>query len=232
MKKRIPIIILFCSLLTLTLNGQTSFEAGGNFTLAFPQNEFGDNVENLGFGGSGNFLARFPGSPLSVGGSFTFLIYGSDTRTEYLVAPVSVDVTTTNAIIMGHLMLRIQPPDGLLVPYVDGLLGFNYLTTDSRIDNEDGEEIASSNNFRDITFGYGAGAGLKIRVFQAPEHPYGEKGVSAVYIDLGARYLMGGEAEYLKKGSIILVDDDEVEYEVSKSTTDILTVHLGVMLTF
>ena len=56
--------------------------------------------------------------------------------------------------------------------------------------------------------------------------------MSAVYIDLGARYLMGGEAEYLKKGSIILVDDDEVEYEVSKSTTDILTVHLGVMLTF
>ncbi|HHS13779.1 MAG TPA: hypothetical protein ENN03_08465 [bacterium] len=231
MKIRISYIALIGLAATLPLFAQAPFEAGGSLTLAFPQNEFADNVDNLGFGASGNFLARFPGSPLAIGGSFTFLIYGSETRKEPLIPPVYVDVTTTNAIIMGHVLLRIQPSDGPLVPYADGLLGFNFLTTDSRIENEQGEEIASSNNFRDITFGYGAGAGVKIRVHQKPDRKSWETGISAVYLDLGARYLMGGEAEYLKKGSIE-IDGDDVRYTVVKSTTDILTIHAGVMMTF
>jgi hypothetical protein len=83
----------------------------------------------------------------------------------------------------------------------------------------------------DITFGYGVGGGLMIRVYEATRKQIKKHGLSAVYIDLGMRYLKGGEAEYLKEGSIVITNGDVI-YNVSKSTTDIITGHIGVTFDF
>ena len=167
-------ILAIVLLSTLHVNGQASFQAGGNFTLGFPQNEFKENIDNLGYGGTGFFAYRFPQSPLLIGASASFLIYGRETREEPFsttIPDVSVDVTTTNSIIMGHLFLRLQPPRGSILPYLDGLFGFNYLSTRTTIENQaNDEEVASSTNFDDITFSYGAGGGLMIRVYQPPQN--------------------------------------------------------------
>ncbi|MBN2029425.1 hypothetical protein JW824_04205 [bacterium] len=228
-------ILAIVLLSTLHVYGQASFQAGGNFTLGFPQNEFKNNIDNIGYGGTGFFAYRFPQSPLLVGASACFLVYGRETREEpfsLTIPDVFVDVTTTNSIIMGHLFLRLQPPRGSILPYLDGLFGFNYLSTRTTIENQaNNEEVASSTNFDDITFSYGVGGGLMIRVFQPTQDDLKKNELQAVYVDLGIRYIKSGEAEYLKKGSI-LIENGKVTYDISKSATDLVTGHIGVVFTF
>jgi len=234
MKKWIIPTLLICMIASIPPSiAQSRFQAGGSLTLGFPQNEFADNVDNIGFGLTGQFLFCFPQSPLSVGASMNFLIYGSETYEDQLTqgAPVYVDVTTTNNIIMTHLLLRLQPPRGSVRPYVDGLLGFNYLWTRTRIENQVDEEIAGTTNFDDITFGWGGGVGISFRVFERRENANYYDGPKAVFIEAGVRYLRGGDAEYLKEGSIQQTGDDFV-YDVLQSITDIMTYHLGATIAF
>lgn len=224
-------------LLNSPVFAQSTFKIGGNFTLGFPQNEFNENVENIGLGGTGHFAFNFPESPVSLGASIGFMIYGSETREEpfsLTIPDVFVDVTTTNNILLGHLFMRLQPPQGAVLPYLDGLIGFNYLWTETRVSDQDrfdDDEIASTKQLDDITFSYGVGGGLMIRVYEAPRKQNRKHNLLAVYIDLGMRYLKGGEAEYLKEGSIEIIDSDVI-YHISKSTTDIITGHIGVSMDF
>ncbi|MCJ7812875.1 hypothetical protein MUP95_06110 [bacterium] len=229
------IILTIIWLLTSPVNGQVSFQVGGNFTLGFPQNEFKDHIDNIGYGGTGHFAYHFPQSPLFVGASGSFLIYGRETREEPFsttIPDVFVDVTTTNSIIMGHLFFRLQPPEGSILPYLDGLFGFSYLATRTSIENQaNNEEVASSTNFDDITFNYGTGGGLMIRVYKPDKQDLTKNDLQAVYIDLGVHYIKGGEAEYLKKGSI-LIENGKLTYDINKSATDLITGHVGVTFTF
>jgi hypothetical protein len=217
------------------MHAQLMFQLGGSIALGYPQGEFKENVDNPGIGGNLHFAIRFPQSPLTLGLSTTFLIYGSERREEPFsttIPDVWVDVTTTNNLVMAHLLLRLQPSRGAVQPYLDGLLGLNYLWTETRIEDQDDlEEVASSTNFQDATFGYGGGCGLMIRVWHQRRRSLRGDGVQAVLIDMGVRYLKGGKAEYLKKGSIRR-EDGRVLYDINESTTDILTFRLGAIVNF
>lgn len=212
--------------------GAAGAEPRGEISLgllgAFPQGEFRDNLDNAGFGIGFGGLYRLPQSPVLIGANVAVLSYGDETRSEPFsttIPDVTVEVTTTHSIAQGHLMLRLSPPAGSIRPYIDGLIGFNYLWTETKIEDEDDdEEIASSKNQDDATFSYGAGGGLLFRVYQRPAER--SSSVRAVFIDLQTRYIAGGEAEYLKKGSIRRVGPDLV-YDLRKSRTDLLTVTLG-----
>lgn len=227
--KHLMIGIIFMTALSLT--AQTPFQAGAHFTLGYPQNEFSDNVDAVGFGGGGSFLYNFPGTGLSIGAGLDFYIYGSETREEpwsTTIPDAFVDVSRTNSIIQGLIIMRLQPVQMSVRPYADGLLGFNYLFTSTSVKNQaNNEEISSSTNYDDFAFCYGGGAGLLIRVFEREtnENPF------CMDIDLGFRYLNGGEADYLKKGDIE-IEDGKVIYHTNHSRTDLFTVNIGVNFNF
>jgi hypothetical protein len=205
---------------------------GVNFLLAFPQDEFNDYVDHPGFGGSGEFLYNFPVMPLSFGAAVGYLIYGEESRSEKFspnIPEVSVKVITTNNIVTGHFVLRAMPKQGRVRPYMDGLIGFNYLFTQTKIESKgSGEEVASSTNLDDFAFSYGGGGGLMIVLYQDPA---AEDGVAAVNLDLRMRYLFGSEAKYLKEGSIEIVGGD-VYYDEIRSVTDVITFQVGVTMEF
>lgn len=228
--------IIGFALLFFTSSGysQVRFQSGVDFTLGFPQGEFKENVDRIGLGGSGYFVYKLPKSPLALGVCVGVLIYGSDTREEPFsteIPEVYVDVSTRNYILMCHFLFRVQPSEGKLRPYLDGLIGFNYLWTETGIYDQGSvfDDIARSVNFSDLALSYGAGGGLMIPVFEKKENksqrPFG------IFIDVGIRYLKGGNAEYLKEGSIRR-ENGEVEYDVSESITDFITARIGVSFTF
>jgi hypothetical protein len=226
--------LVFMIIAASAVSAQTpAFNAGGSLTLVLPRGEFRDNLDGAGFGLTGYFAYRFPQSPVLIGASFGFSIYGSETYKERLIpgVPVWVDVTTTNALINGHLFLRLQPERGSVQPYVDGLLGLNFFSTDTRIDGEYMDEaIASSNNLMDAAHSYGFGCGLLFRVWQSPREVQNK---TTVFVDLGMRYLKGGQAEYLKKGGIEYdAANDKFVYDILKSTTDYISAHIGVSVNF
>lgn len=213
-------------------------EVGGGFDLGIPRGAFKLNVPQFGFGGSGYVAVRPAGGPLLLGGDLGFMIYGRESRREPFsttIPDVTVRVVTSNNILMGHLFLRLQPPTGAVRPYIEGLIGFKYFWTETRIENisdPSEEPIARSTNQQDAAWSYGGGMGLAIQVWDATRARAKKgEGLVAVFVDLRLRLLLGSEAEYLKKGSIRRVGS-EVRFDVQRSETDFLVPHIGVTVVF
>ncbi len=216
-------------LLTIFLYSQKvdAQQAGINLSLALPQGEFKEQVDNPGFGLSGEFMFLSPKlhSPFGMGLNFGYYIYGSESRKEtmYNIPEVFLRVDRTNNLINFHIVLELGLPTGRIRPYVQGLFGGQYLFTETSVKNESNyEEFASSNNYEDWAWSYGAGGGISVLLGGDPVTEIG-----AVFLDLKCRYLFGSRAEYLKEGSVEVIGQ-RVIYHPSKSKTDILSLHAGV----
>jgi len=209
-----------------------NFVVGGDFVVGLPQNEFRDNIDDEGYGGSAFFGYFLGDTPIMVGADVGFLNYGTTKRFEPFsddIPEVIVRVQTSNNILMAHGFVRLQPQDGPVRPYVEGLLGFKYLfTRSSIIDDYFDEAIASSTNFDDLAGSWGVGTGIDIRLWENRRR----RGVADVSLTLGAKYLWGSEAEYLKKGSIRPHPDGGVTFLVFRSRTDMLVPSIGARIRF
>jgi hypothetical protein len=209
-----------------------NFQGGLGFIVGAPQGEFKDNLDATGYGVTGHIGYSPKSQPFMVGLELGFMNYGSETRTEPFsttIPDVYVNVTTSNNLVLTHLFLRAQPSKGIIRPYVEGLIGVSYFFTETKIENKNhgGEEIASNTNQDDATFSGGGGLGAMIQVYSK----HSEQKNLEVLLDFRARYLAGGEAEYLKKGSIRR-EEGRVVYDINKSKTNLLTFQFGVAVRF
>jgi hypothetical protein len=222
---------LFASFPALAQN----VDLGVDFLVGLPQNAFRDNVREKGYGLAGHIGVFIKDTPIMVGVDIGYLNYGTEEREEPLsgnVPDVIVDVKTTNNIFMLHGFARVQPQDGPVRPYFEGLWGFKYLFTRTAIvDNWYEQEIVSSTNFDDFAGSWGLGAGVDIRIWDGSNRPRGGN-VFDISLNLSARYLWGAEAEYLKKGSIVRDPDGGVTYFVHRSKTDMLMPRIGIRVRF
>jgi len=235
-----PLITLLILLAPSTTDAQAVPEASLAFTLGFPSGEFRDHVPNVGFGLDLAGGVQFAGSPVFLGAELGFLTYGRESRREPFsttIPDVEVRVITTNNIFNGHIFLRLQPGVGSVRPYFDALIGFKYLFTLTEIKNvwtgsDDDESIASSTNLGDIAFSRGVGFGIAINLGEsALDSENGREGFVSFQLDIGLRYLLGSEADYLKKGSIERVDG-KIRFDIDQSRTDTIQPMIGVRATF
>ena len=230
MKTRILIIVAILSVISFN---KILAQAGGlNIMLGFPMGEFKEEIDRLGYGLSGHFLFLAPtvNRPFGIGLNVGYLNYGQETRREpfsLTIPDVTVDVERSNNLVNFHVLFQLGFGSGSVRPFVEGLFGGSYIFTETTIRSRGAEEVASSNNFDDFAWSYGAGGGLLILLSSGEE---GED-FGSIFLDLKARYLFGSEAEYLKEGSVI-VSGGNVTYQVTKSKTDLLTVHAGVVVYF
>ncbi|MBK7227719.1 MAG: hypothetical protein IPH97_02325 [Ignavibacteriales bacterium] len=220
-------LVLFLIITSLT-NISFAQQAGINFSLAFPQGEFGEEVDNLGYGLSGEFmfLSPKPLSPFGIGVNLGYYVYGRESSRvpwSSYIQSVFLDVEKTNNLVNFHILFEIGFPTGVIRPYVQGLFGGEYLYTESSVSGENGQEvIASSTNYDDWAWSYGAGGGIEVLLGGDPVTEMG-----AIYLDLKGRYLFGSETTYLKEGDMY-VEQGELIYSPSKSKTDMITAHIGV----
>jgi hypothetical protein len=209
------------------VQAQEKGQAGGYFMIIVPRGEFSQNVTNNGYGGGGQFVIRIGRSPFLMGGDIGGVTYGSVSRREPFsptIPNIGLRVATSNNIFLSHFVVRAQPRAGLIRPYVDGLIGLKFLFTRTSVsDPDDDETIASNIDLSDTAFSYGVGGGFQIPLTKGRE--------SRILLDLNVRYLRGGRAEYLRKGSI-QVENGVAVYDVFSSRTDVLGVQVGVMFRF
>jgi hypothetical protein len=228
--KCISLILILLSVFVIKLQAQS---AGGGFSLGFPQGEFKDNINRLGFGITAQAMLFNPqeGLPFGFGIDLGYLNYGSESRREPFsstIPDVVVDVDRTNNLVNFHLLFQIAPPSGNVRPYAELLFGGDYLFTETSIKSSGDEDVASSTNFDDFAWNYGFGGGVLINVYTPDQN---EGSFEALYLDLKVRYLFGTEAEYLKEGSVT-INNGKAFYDVIKSKTDLLTAQIGVMAYF
>lgn len=224
---------LMLSLIAICVASQSTvfaqqIQVGIDFNTVLPRGGFSENITNNGYGIGGQFLVGLGRLPMHIGADAGFVVYGSDTRREPLsttIPELELKVRTTNNIVLTHFLLRAQPRSGTVRPYLDGLIGFKYLFTDTTITDDDGEEeLASTTNLSDTTFSYGFGGGVQVKLADI-----GRNG--DISFDTKVRYLRGSRAEYLKKGSIRM-DNGGVFFDVFTSRTDVVTVQVGVTFRF
>jgi opacity protein-like surface antigen len=230
-----PVRLSLIAILSLWLGNPTPMQAqevqlGIDFSTVFPLGEFKQNIDNNGYGLGGQFAVRIRRSPILIGADAGFVNYGSEERREPLspnIPDVELKVRTNNNIVWTHFMLRAQPRTGSVRPYLDGLVGFKYLFTDTQVTDEfDSETIASTKNFSDLTLSYGFGGGVQVRLADI-----GRGGSRQILLDSKVRYLRGSRAEYLKKGSIRR-ENGTVFFDVLSSRTDVLALQVGVTFRF
>ncbi|MCI0514460.1 hypothetical protein L0128_14690 [candidate division KSB1 bacterium] len=234
---RLAILFLLPILVLSFQTATAQFQVGLNFNVAIPQGEFKENVSSTGLGLTGHFGLRIGNSPLYAGVGMGFLVYGSDSRQEPFspnIPEVRVQVTTTNNILAGNFFMQLNPFTGPMQPYAEGIYGFSYLFTESKIkDLESDEDVISSTNQSDFTSAYGGGFGIKFLLIDGikvnDEQSY--RNPAKLFLDFKVRYFFGGEAEYLKEGSIQRANGN-VTYKVSYSETDLLHYNLGVIFQF
>jgi len=252
------------------LNGawaQSSFQAYPildiNFAMGFPVGEFGKTTNDAGFGA--DFGVYFPVSKranwIKVGPQFMVLGTGSNTQRETQQIEISLGgqvidvielplrIVTSNSLIGGHAVLRANAPinNPYFEPYLQGMIGFRRLATTVRIydesdegyfdPNEDGE-ISNTTPIEDWVFSYGGGGGVQIRLGKF------------IFLNLGALFLLGGEAEYYTKEDIrnfqfnfvgnnytpsnpnLNVDDFDLDATPSKSKTPMVQGNVGITILF
>jgi len=209
-----------------------NFQFGGDFIIGLPQDEFRDNIDDEGYGGSAQFGYFLGDTPIMVGVDVGFLNYGTTERFETFspdIPEVIVQVRTTNNILLTHGFLRLQPQNGAVRPYVEGLLGFKYLFTRTSVNDEFFDEsIASSTNFDDLAGSWGVGTGLDIRLWENQRR----RGIADVSLTIGAKYLWGSEAGYLRKGSIRTEPNGDISIFVFHSKTNMLVPSIGARIRF
>jgi len=210
-----------------------------------PKGEFKDEGVPTGFGLGINGL-WYPSKQFGLGLNLGISQYGNSERQipfSYYTDLITITEKTTNDLAYGHLLLKIIPFQGNVSPYFEGLLGMKNLSTTTELTNnncyDDNEtsyddcEIASSTNYSDNSFSYGGGGGLEICLTSfGGEEDSGIEGVLSFFIN--ARYMIGAEAEYLKKGDIHRMDQEpyDVTYSPSRSKTDVLQISLGLNFNF
>lgn len=239
--------VLLCGLWLVTASGaraqtpQSSndgprFQIGAGFLGGGAVGDFSKHV-----GGTAGVLLHgdvgLPKSPFNIGGEFSFMQYGSETRRVDVgnlipdIPDLSLKVDTDNEIWMAHARVRAQRRVGLLRPYADGLFGVAHLSTTTSISGAltcsgtpqtgtscSSETAAEATNASDTAPSYGGTVGLLIGSrTHAP----------AVRLDLSVRYLRGGVADYLTKGAIVRQDGRAI-LNVSRSRTDMVLAYVGV----
>ena len=203
---------------------------GGNVIIGVPVGDFSDNVDHIGSGLSGYVTMGLPGVPLHVGGSAGYMTLGRETIGELEIGPYVADMVTQNNIVTGHFLLRAQEKGPGFRPFLDVLVGFEriYTTTEIRV----GFNVPNIDLDRgDWAVSYGVGGGVAYEVYRSTGRE-AEGGTDyGISIDLGARYLIGGRADYVDIDSMRLTDD-QIRFRSDSSRTDMVTVHIGVCFLF
>ncbi len=245
-------ILLSSALLILSFSGIAQ-QAGLGIVVGVPRNEFRIATKAEGYGL--NLTVMFPiGSEvINFGGNINYMIYGLNSQNKDLYVGVNgllsfhipLRVINTNSIFGMHAITRITAPTKNVRPYFEGLFGFRYISTTTRIedrnnfwDDEEDVVLVRRTNLDDFVLSYGGGGGLQFDI-----------GDNA-YLDLRAYYLLGGKAKFYDgsdtknweiefSGDPNNFDEDNPDFDEfsfgakpRKSTTDMLMVQFGVTAKF
>lgn len=194
-----------------------------------PLGGLGQNI-SFGYGGSANYIFRLDQAGvagLRVGGSFAG--YGRETARVPLSYSIGgrilADVNTDNTIGALTIGPQLMFPEGFIRPYVNAGVGVIWFATTSSVSGVDGQNGSSNfatRNYSDGTPTWTVGTGIHVPIARR---------TASLLLDFGVEYFYGGEASYLRKGSIVDLPNAQIEIHPLRSETRFLNVTAGMRIT-
>jgi len=221
------IVLMACATTTALAQApdSTRFTVGGSFIISQPKEEFRENVGN-GYGGGGSVMYHLLRSGLlSLRFDGSGVVYGKERKrvpfSETVGERILVDVTTTNWIADFSLGPELALPSGRVRPYVGVAYSRLLFRTTSSVKGtrSNNDEIASTTNYKDGTGAWVYSGGLRV--------PLGPV-TSPLSLDLGLRYHRGGNASYLREGSIQDNPDGSITITPLSSRTPFMVYSFGI----
>ena len=210
--------------------GPNAFERRSSGTLSFmqsrPQDALAGNI-GLGYGVNGAYLFRLDDAGVfALRADAGFLQYGRESKRVPLSSTIGgriqVDVSTSNYLVPLSIGPQITWPKGAVRPYANGGIGGQFFFTQSSVEgSDDFGSFANTTNQWDKTFMWVAGGGVYVPLYQKRFN---------VLLDVGAQYVNGGRARYLKPGSIEDLPDSQIRITSMESETHLVLVRLGVKI--
>ncbi|MBL7942092.1 MAG: hypothetical protein JNM00_04965 [Flavobacteriales bacterium] len=198
-----------------------------------PLGQFADTFEGYPAGVSGQFFMPIGFSPFEIGVGMAWNSMGSQNE-KIMVGTGVYDLDGDEIVAEGDMrigsnnyrytaMTRFRPFAGMIQPYADLVAGVETYSTVTRISiDEQGYETTPTRDVhqRDMGFCAGWAAGLGVEITEG--------------ITLNGRFesLRGSEASYVDGNTIVLTDDQQLNYQVRTSATDKYTYTLGVTFRF
>lgn len=218
-----------CGCVIIRKQGEPNvFERHSSGALSFiqsrPQDALGHNI-GLGYGIDGTYLFRFDKAGIfALRADAGILQYGNESKRVPLSSTiggrVQVDVSTTNYIVPLSIGPQIMWPKGAVRPYANAGVGGQFFYTQSSVEGSDNSSpFASTTNQWDKTLAWVAGGGIYVPLYEKKFN---------VLLDMGAQYVNGGRARYLKPGSIEDLPDAQIRVTSMESNTHIVLVKFGV----
>ena len=195
---------------------------GADLAMSNPQGEFRENA-GIGWGFNGHALLAadkwgVAGMRLDLG----IIRYGNDRHTYSCGTFCRYDATTSNDIINLTVGAQLVMPRKTFLPYAGASYGMLWFTTDTRIETEDGSTSPYRSTIKkdDATDTFVLSAGFYI--------PLGSSLAGMTGI-VGARYYVGGDAEYLASKSLQCNSSGTCNLQPAfHSQTDFIVYHIGV----
>ena len=181
---------------------------------AIPTGEFRQNTDAFGLGmGLGAYFSFDAKRMFFLGADLSYDIYGKSFESDGFY-----EIITNNNMLRFHGVLRIMPATDGVKPFVEGIYGFKYLYTISKLkDNILLDPVALKTEFHGIALSYGGSVGLRIPL-----------GGDVAALDFRVQYIIGGKTDYIDGKTIRTVGIDEAIANPIRSETDMVVIKLGV----
>ncbi|HKE89500.1 MAG TPA: hypothetical protein VKB45_04120 [Gemmatimonadales bacterium] len=181
---------------------------GVNLAIGAPQGDFAQNVDVAG--GIDAFAAV--GNPVGLRLEGAYLVYGSDHQ---------FDLNTTYAIATIGVGPQITVGEGPMLLYGFGTVGFSYISAYSSFPDGCGcYSYGSQTDFSDWTSALQAGGGVLLTLGRR----------TPVSLDIGARYLYSGFANYVAPGDVQPQSNGDIVVYTSRARPNLAEVHFGVSI--
>ena len=181
---------------------------GVNLAVGAPRGDFAQNVDVAG--GIDAFAAV--GNPVGLRIEGAYLVYGSDHQ---------FDLNTTYAIATLGVGPQITVGQGPMKLYGFGTVGFSYISAYSSFPDGCGcYSYGTQTDFSDWTSALQAGGGMLLTLGRR----------TPVSLDIGARYLHSGFANYVAPGDVQPQPNGDIVVYTSRARPNLAIVHFGVSI--
>lgn len=227
---RIPATLLLSSA-TFLLHAQSGNKGwqgtlGGGLGISVPTGEFANTLGKNMFMLDAHVAYPMHHIPVLQGGfAFGYSVMGQNEKT----VPVTTTypgvtegtLTTRCKVFSYHPLLRLNPLQGRVRPYVDGMVGFRQFSTTSKV-TADGVEgnISKERDQTNVVFSTGWAAGVMVMLGKL------------AYVEARVERFNSGKATYADPESVTVSDQGVVSFNTLTSNTDVTNVLFGFGLRF